>query len=55
MDLTKGLALNGQMMHDKPMKIAKAKVKCMEKVPVKAPAKNKTGNSTKYNCFIMFI
>ncbi|XP_056276828.1 nucleolin-like isoform X2 [Pseudoliparis swirei] len=47
MDLTKGLTLNGQMMHDKPMKIAKANVKCMEKVPVKAPAKNKTDNDDK--------
>ncbi|TNN69866.1 nucleolin [Liparis tanakae] len=47
MDLTKGLTLNGEMMHDKPMKIAKAKVKCMEKVPVKAPAKKKTSKDDK--------
>ncbi|KAK9538960.1 hypothetical protein VZT92_004098 [Zoarces viviparus] len=41
MDLTKGLALDGEMMHDKPMKIAKAKVKSEEIVQKKAPAKNK--------------
>uniref|UniRef100_A0A8C2XDE4 RRM domain-containing protein n=1 Tax=Cyclopterus lumpus TaxID=8103 RepID=A0A8C2XDE4_CYCLU len=34
MDLTKGLTLHGEMMHDKPMKIAKAKVKNMDKVTV---------------------
>ncbi|XP_054452258.1 nucleolin-like [Anoplopoma fimbria] len=39
MDLTKGLTLNGEMMHDKPMKIAKAKVKSQEKV--QTPAKDK--------------
>ena len=32
MDLTKALTLNGEMMHDKPMKIAKAKVKSEDKV-----------------------
>ncbi|XP_059199999.1 nucleolin-like isoform X2 [Centropristis striata] len=39
MDLTKGLTLNGGMIHDKPMKIAKAKVKSEE--TVKVSAKNK--------------
>ncbi|KAG8014016.1 nucleolin [Nibea albiflora] len=38
MDLTKGLTLNGEMLLDKPMRIAKAKVKSEEKVKVKASA-----------------
>lgn len=41
MDLTKGLTLNGEMMHDKPLKIAKAKVKSEVKVKVKDPVEDK--------------
>ncbi|XP_034411042.1 nucleolin-like isoform X2 [Cyclopterus lumpus] len=47
MDLTKGLTLHGEMMHDKPMKIAKAKVKNMDKVQVKAPAKERNAKDDK--------
>lgn len=49
-DLTKALTLNGEMMHDKPMKIAKAKVKSEDKVKVKAPPEDKKGNSANNNC-----
>lgn len=38
MDLTKALTLNGEVIHDKPMKIAKAKVKSEDK------AEDKKGN-----------
>ncbi|XP_078120262.1 nucleolin-like [Sander vitreus] len=41
MDLTKGLTLNGEMMDEKPMKIAKAKVKSSDAVKIKAPAEDK--------------
>ncbi|XP_070775211.1 nucleolin-like [Enoplosus armatus] len=41
MDLTKALTLNGEMVLDKPMKIAKAKVKSEDKVKVKTPAEDK--------------
>lgn len=51
MDLTKALTLNGEMLLDKPMKIAKAKIKSKDKV--NAPAEDKKGNSTEYNCFII--
>lgn len=48
MDLTKGLTLNGEMLLDKPMRIAKAKIKSEEnvkvKVKVKASAEEKRGN-----------
>ncbi len=49
MDLTKALTLNGEMIHDKPMKIAKAKIKSEDKVKVKAPPEDKKGNSTNNN------
>lgn len=39
MDLTKALTLNGEMLLDKPMKIAKAKIKSKDKV--NAPAEDK--------------
>ncbi|TKS80092.1 Nucleolin Protein C23 [Collichthys lucidus] len=39
MDLTKGLTLNGEMLLDKPMRIAKAKIKSEEKVKVKVKVK----------------
>lgn len=52
MDLTKALKLNGEMMLDKPMKIAKAKVKSEDKVKVKVPAVDKKGNLSVYNCLI---
>ncbi|XP_019114625.2 nucleolin isoform X1 [Larimichthys crocea] len=38
MDLTKGLTLNGEMLLDKPMRIAKAKIKSEENVKVKVKA-----------------
>ncbi|XP_068593788.1 nucleolin-like isoform X3 [Cebidichthys violaceus] len=41
MDLTKGLTLNGKMIHDKPLNIAKAKVKSEETVQKKTPSKSK--------------
>ena len=41
MDLTKALTLNGEMILDKPMRIAKAKVKSEEKV--KATPEDKKG------------
>ncbi|XP_031710487.1 nucleolin-like [Anarrhichthys ocellatus] len=55
MDLTKGLALNGEMMHDKPMKIAKAKVKSEEMVQKKAPAKNKKATKDEKCLFLKNI
>lgn len=52
MDLTKALTLDGEMMLDKPMKIAVAKVKSEEKVKVKVKVKvspeEKKGNSQKW-------
>lgn len=44
MDLTKALKLNGEMILDKPMKIAKARVKSEDKVKVKDLALEKKGN-----------
>ncbi|XP_034558264.1 nucleolin-like [Notolabrus celidotus] len=41
MDLTKALTLDGEMVLEKPMKIAKAKVKSEEKVKVKVPPEDK--------------
>ncbi|XP_051238407.1 nucleolin isoform X3 [Dicentrarchus labrax] len=41
MDLTKALTLNGEMILEKPMKIAKAKVKSEDMVKVKASAEEK--------------
>ncbi|XP_044076321.1 nucleolin-like isoform X2 [Siniperca chuatsi] len=41
MDLTKALTLNGEMVLDKPMKIAKAKIKSEDKGKVKSPAEDK--------------
>ncbi|KAM6919991.1 nucleolin-like [Lycodopsis pacificus] len=52
LDLTKGLALNGEMMHDKPMKIAKAKVKSEEIVQKKTPAKDKKENKNE-KCLLL--
>ncbi|XP_008279900.1 nucleolin-like isoform X2 [Stegastes partitus] len=41
MDLTKALALDGEMLLDKPLKIAKAKIKSEDKVKVKPPPLDK--------------
>ncbi|XP_076000641.1 nucleolin-like [Genypterus blacodes] len=41
MDLTKALALNGETILDKPLKMAKAKVKYEDEVKVKAPREDK--------------
>lgn len=43
MDLNKALALNGEEILDKPMKMAKAKVKSNDKKKVKAPPVDKKG------------
>ncbi|CAK6952269.1 nucleolin-like [Scomber scombrus] len=48
MDLTKALTLDGQMILDKPLKIAKAKVKSEDQVKVKAsPEEKKTTHDAK--------
>ncbi|XP_031153936.1 nucleolin-like isoform X2 [Sander lucioperca] len=47
MDLTKGLTLNGEMMDEKPMKIAKAKVKSSDTVKIKAPAEDKKAKDSR--------
>ncbi|KAA8587753.1 hypothetical protein FQN60_016615 [Etheostoma spectabile] len=47
MDLTKGLTLNGEMMDEKPMKIAKAKVKSADAVKIKAPAEDKKAKDSR--------
>ncbi|XP_030607717.1 nucleolin-like isoform X2 [Archocentrus centrarchus] len=44
MDLTKALALNGEMLLDKPMKITEAKIKSEDKLNVKAPSPDKKVN-----------
>ncbi|XP_067330751.1 nucleolin-like [Channa argus] len=41
LDLTKALMLNGEMILDKPMRMAKAKVKIEDKVKMKAPLVDK--------------
>lgn len=50
MDLTKALKLDGEVILDNPMKIAKAKVKSEDKV--KNLTVDKKGNSSVYNCLI---
>ncbi|KAI3375134.1 hypothetical protein L3Q82_021653, partial [Scortum barcoo] len=47
MDLTKALTLNGEMIHDKPMKISKAKIKSQDKVKVKTPLEDKKAKDAK--------
>lgn len=46
-DLTKALALNGEKLLDKPMKITKAKIKSEDKVKMKAPSLDKKGKKEK--------
>lgn len=43
MDLTKALALNGEMLLDKPMKITKVKITSEDKAKVKARSLDKKG------------
>ncbi|KAF1384111.1 hypothetical protein PFLUV_G00138900 [Perca fluviatilis] len=47
MDLTKGLTLNGEMMDEKPLRIAKAKVKSEDTVKIKAPAEDKKAKDSR--------
>ncbi|XP_034743046.1 nucleolin-like isoform X2 [Etheostoma cragini] len=47
MDLTKGLTLNGELMDEKPMKIAKAKVKTADVVKIKAPVEDQKAKDSR--------
>lgn len=51
MDLTKALASNGEVLLDKPMKIAKAKIKSAKKVKVKSPELKKQGKNDQIDLF----
>lgn len=44
MDLLKGFMLNGHLMNELPMKVAKAKVKSEDKVKPKLSFEEKRGN-----------
>lgn len=54
MDLTKGLTLDGEMFLDKPMRIAKAKVKSEDQIKVKKK-KNKRGKKDFNSLFPVFF
>uniref|UniRef100_A0A3Q4G8X0 Nucleolin-like n=1 Tax=Neolamprologus brichardi TaxID=32507 RepID=A0A3Q4G8X0_NEOBR len=51
MDLTKALTSNGEVLLDKPMEIAKAKIKSAEKVKVKSPELKKQGKNDQIDLF----
>lgn len=55
MDLTKALTSNGEVLLDKPMKIAKAKIKSAEKVKVKSPELKKQGKNDQIDLFNVLI
>lgn len=52
LDLTKALTLDGEMVLDKPMKIAKAKVKSEDKEKVKSPVKDKRADKDGKTIFL---